>query len=119
MAYSETLASRIREMLARKRGFTEKAMFGGVSFLFEGKMFCGVLNDDLVVRVNPEDSEILLQKQHVRPMDFTGRPMKGFLYISPAGYKTDRALLKWITMSIDFVSSLTVRNSGRQRKIKS
>ena len=83
-------------------------MFGGLSFLCRGKMFCGLLKDDLVVRVNPEESDALLKKKHVRPMDFTGRPMKSFLYISPGGYQTEKQLSAWLKRSLDF---LTATNS--------
>ncbi|MBM2846978.1 MAG: methyltransferase [Bacteroidetes bacterium] len=75
MAYNEALASRTRAALARKRGITEKAMFGGLSFLLNGKMVCGVLKNDLVVRVHPDESDALLKKPYVRPMDFTGHPI--------------------------------------------
>ena len=109
MAYDQKLADRIRKTLSRRKGITEKNMFGGVSFLLNGKMCCGVLKDILVVRVNPDESEMLLKKPHVRPMDFTGRPMKGFLYVSLGGYNTDKKLSAWVECSIDFVSSLSVR----------
>ena len=108
MAYNEVLANRIRNAFGKKRGVTEKKMFGGLSFLLNGKMCCGVLKDILVVRVNPKDSDKLLKKQHVRPMNFTGRPMKGFLYISSGGYETDKQLGNWVERSIDVVSLLPV-----------
>ena len=105
MVYDEKLADRIRKTLSRRKGITEKKMFGGLSFLLNGKMCCGVLKDILVVRVNPKESDTLLKKPHVRPMDFTGRPMKGFLYVSADGYKTEKQLSVWIERSVDFVSS--------------
>jgi len=106
MAYDETLANRIRRVLVRKRGIQEKSMFGGLSFLSKGRMVCGVLNDDLVVRVDPAEGDELLKKPHVRPMNFTGRPMKGFLYIGPAGCKSDIDLSNWIGRALTFTSSL-------------
>ena len=105
MAYDEKLADRIRNILGRHKGITEKKMFGGLSFLLNGKMCCGVLKDMLVVRVNSKESDLLLKKPHVRPMDFTGRPMKGFLYVSMDGYKTEKQLSVWVERSVDFVSS--------------
>ena len=105
MAYNEVLARRIRKILGKKKGVDEKNMFGGLSFLLYGKMCCGVLKDILVVRVNPKESDMLLKKPHVRPMDFTGRPMKGFLYVSKDGYKTEKQLSAWVERSVDFVSS--------------
>lgn len=113
MAYDEKLAERIRKTHGRRKGMTEKNMIGGVSFLLNGKMCCGVLKDVLVVRVNPDESDTLLKKPHVRPMDFTGRPMKGFLYVSSGGYKTDKQLSAWIERSIDFVSSLPTKRKKR------
>ena len=107
MAYHEALANNIRTALAHHTGITEKNMFGGLSFLLHGKMCCGVLKDILVVRINPEDAPTLLAKPHVRPMDFTGRPMKGFLYVGAEGYKTKKQLTFWVERSISFVTSLT------------
>ena len=108
-----TLAKKGAEVLVIERGSYPgaKNMFGGISFLLKGKMCCGVLKDVLVVRVNPDESESLLKKPHVRPMDFTGKPMKGFLYISTGGYKTDKQLGSWVERSIDFVSSLPKRRN--------
>ena len=105
MAFDEKLADRIRKTIGRRKGISEKKMFGGLSFLLNGKMCCGVLKDILVVRVNPKESEMLLKKPYVRPMDFTGRPMKGFLYVSMNGYKTEKQLSEWVERSIDFLSS--------------
>ena len=113
MAYDLKLADRIRKTLGRRKGITEKNMFGGVSFLLNGKMCCGALKDVLVVRVNPDESESLLKKPYARPMDFTGRPMKGFLYVSSGGYKTDKQLGAWIERSIDFASSLPVKRKKK------
>ena len=89
-----------------QKGIKEKAMFGGISFLLNGRMFCGVLKDDLVVRVNPKEHEILAKKPGTRPMDFTGKPMKGFLYVNMKGYEKDKDLQEWIKQSFDFVSTL-------------
>ncbi len=106
MAYDETLANRIRKVLARKRNIQEKAMFGGLSFLSRGHMACGVLKEDLVVRVDPTEGDKLLKKSYVRPMNFTGRPMKGFLYVGPGGCKSEKDLTDWIGRALKFISSL-------------
>ncbi len=82
MAYDEKLAARIRKSLGGKGEFREIQMFGGLCVTLSGKMFCGVIKDVLVARVDPKDAPALLKKPGVRPMDFTGRPMKGFLYVS-------------------------------------
>lgn len=106
MAYSETLAKKIRESIKGKRNITEKKMFGGLAFLLKGKMFCGIVNDDLMVRTGPEMYEKALSKSHARPMDFTGKPMKGFVYVAPQGYKTAKSLFKWINIGLDYVTNL-------------
>ena len=99
--------------LGRCKGITEKKMFGGLSFLLNGKMCCGVLKDILVVRINPEQSDKFLKKPHVRPMDFTGRPMKGFLYVSSDGCKTDKQLDSWIEHGFAYAASLTSQKKNR------
>jgi len=106
VVYNEKLAAMIREALKNKRNITEKKMFGGLAFMLKGKMFCGIINDDLMVRTGPENYEKALSKPHSRPMDFTGRPMKGFVYVAPHGYKTAKALSRWITFGLDYVSNL-------------
>ena len=106
MAYSEELAVRVREAIKGREGITEKKMFGGIGFMLNGNMCCGVANDDLVVRVGADQHEARLTEPHVRPMDFTGRPMKGFVYISPEGIKDDDALKKWLDRGVSFALSL-------------
>ena len=106
MTYDVRLAERIRKTLARRKGITEKKMFGGIAFMLNGNMVCGVVMDDLMVRVGPDHHDEALAQPHARPMDFTGRPMKGFIYVAPAGCKTDAALGKWVDMAASFVSSL-------------
>lgn len=103
MSYNTQLAGRIRKILAGRKGFSEKMMFGGMSFMLNGKMCCGVIHDDLVVRVEPERFEKVLSNPHTRPMDFTGRPLQGFVYVDPRGYKTDKDLAEWIKLGINFV----------------
>lgn len=106
MSYDEKLANRVRKAVNRNKGITEKSMFGGISFLLNGKMFCGVLKNDLVVRVGPELYEKALNERSARPMDFTGRPMEGFVYVGSSGLKSEAALKKWIKTGMDYVSSL-------------
>jgi TfoX/Sxy family transcriptional regulator of competence genes len=95
-----------RGLLARRKGITEKKMFGGLAFMLHGKMFCGVLKDDLVVRVEPEGYEKALSRAHARPMDFTGRPLKGYVFVGSSGLRTDKMLGKWIEEGVEFASSL-------------
>lgn len=102
MAYSEHVAERIRRLLKGKRGVTEKKMFGGLSFFVGGKMAIGVLKDDLVVHVDPKEADALLKSDDVRPMDFTGKPMKGWLYVSEGGYSSESSLSSWVERGIAF-----------------
>lgn len=107
MAYDAKLADKVRRAVAGKRAVTEKKMFGGVAFLLDGKMFCGVASDDLMVRVGPERHEQALRKPHVRPMDFTGRPMKGYVFVAPEGCRTQRQIVGWVAKSTSFVATLS------------
>ncbi len=109
MAYNEKLAERMRKFLARRKGVTEKRMFGGLAFMLNGNMCCGVVKETLMVRVGPEQYEKVLREPHARPMDFTGRSIKGFVYVDPKGCQTDDALRKWVQRATDFVLSLPVK----------
>ncbi|MBI3872417.1 MAG: TfoX/Sxy family protein [candidate division Zixibacteria bacterium] len=116
MSYSDALAERIRTLLKGKRGITEKKMFGGVAFLLKGKMFCGVNKDNLMARVGPERHDEALSQPHARPMDFTGRPMTGFVFVAPGGYRSDVALDRWVQWSLEFVSQLPAKKPGVKSK---
>ena len=105
MAYNEKLADRIRGALAHLSELTEKKMFGGLSFMLGGHMCCGIVKDDLVVRLDPDRYETALAKPHARPMDFTGRPMKGMVYVGPEGYRTDEGLKYWLDQALSFALS--------------
>ena len=105
MAYDKKLADRIRRVLARRKSLTEKKMFGGIAFLLRGKMCCGVVGDQMVVRVGLERHEEALAEPHARPMDFTGRLLRGFVYVGPAGYRTDEGLERWVRSAADLVVS--------------
>lgn len=89
MAYDERLAERVRELLAPRQGLSERRMFGGLAFLLHGNMCCGVHGEELIVRLDAEGADKVLQEPHVRPMDMTGRPMKGWLMVAPTGLETD------------------------------
>ncbi len=81
-------------------------MFGGLAFMVNGHMCCGILKGDLVLRVDPEEYEKLIERPHARPMDFTRRPMRGFLYVGPAGFRSARELRAWVERGLQFVASL-------------
>ncbi len=113
MAYSEVLASRIREVLAGRKGVMEKKMFGGLTFLLHGHMCCGITDDRLVLRLGTEQGEKAVKKPHVKICDFTGRPMKGMVMVGPGAYRTDTALQQWVQQAADFVSTLPAKNKTR------
>ncbi|MDP1799682.1 MAG: TfoX/Sxy family protein [Planctomycetaceae bacterium] len=106
MACDETLVGRIRDEVAHKPGVTEKKMFGGVVFMLNGNMLVGVWKDSLIARVGKETSEAGQHQPHVRLMDITGKPMKAWLMIDPAGIKRDAQLKTWIKLATKFVSTL-------------
>ena len=106
MAYDEKLAERIRRALGGRRSVSEKKMFGGLAFLVDRKMLCGVVKDDLMVRVGPERYGEALCRPHARPMDFTGRPMKGFVFVGPAACSTEEAVAAWVELGAEFVAKL-------------
>ncbi len=116
MPFDEKLADRIRTIVRNKGGFTEKKMFGGLAFMLGNKMCCGVLENKLVARVGPQHYEASLRKPHVTTMDFTGRPMKGYVYVSLPGVRNDTALKAWIQQCIDFTSTLVEESSRSKRK---
>jgi TfoX/Sxy family transcriptional regulator of competence genes len=106
MAYDESLAKRIRPLLADLEGVTERKMFGGLAFMLKGKMFVGIIGEDLMVRVGPDAHARALSKPHARPMDFTGRPMKGYVFVGPEGLRSREELAHWIRQAVDFVEDL-------------
>ena len=109
MAYDEGLAERVREVLADRPGIVEKKMFGGLSFMLQGNMSCGVLDEDLLVRVGPEAHEAALALPHARPMEFTGRSMKGMVFVGPEGLESDEELSDWVGRGVDFALSLPAK----------
>ena len=120
MAYDSTLAERIRNVLAGTPGLSEQKMFGGVCFSVNGYMACGVQEHDLVVRVGPDNHEHTLTRKHTRPMDFTGKPMAGYIYVSEAGYKRKADLGRWVLQGVRFVQSLPPKKlRPKARKTKS
>ena len=106
MAYSTTLAARIRARMADRDGVVEKKMFGGIAFLLHGNMCVGVVGDDLCARVGKGAYADLSEEPGARPMDFTGRPMKGWLFIDAGVVADDAVLLTWIERCERFVQTL-------------
>src|SRR5215470_1588340 len=96
MAFSESLAGRIRQRLARRKNVEEKKMFGGVGFLLNGNMLVGVWKDSLIVRLGPDEGDEALREPHVKAFDVTGRPMKGWALVEPQGIEDDDRLADWV-----------------------
>ncbi len=109
MPYSEQLAGRIRDVLRRRGDVVEKKMFGGLSFMVAGNMCCGVVGDELMARVGPDGHKAALGRPHARPMDFTGKPLKGFVYVAPEGLANPAALESWIELALEFVETLPAK----------
>lgn len=109
MPVDEKLANRVRKILEKIDGVSEKKMFGGLCFLVNGNMVLGLTSKDLMIRVGPDAYEKLLSQPHVRKMDFTGKPLKGFLYVGAKGTDSDKDLNKWVLKGVEFASSLPAK----------
>ncbi len=114
MAYDETVANRVREALSKHGDFAERRMFGGLAFMVRGHMCCGLVGNEIMVRVGPEGYANALAAPHARAMDFTGRPLTGLVYVSPAGFRTKRALDAWVERGLAFVLSLPEREPKKR-----
>jgi len=115
--YDTALADRVRGTLAPELAFTEMKMFGGLAFMVGGNMACGIVADDLMVRVGPEAYAECLLRPHARPMDFTGRTMKGMLFVGAAGLAGDD-LGEWVGLGLEYAGSLPPKGArvGARRK---
>lgn len=108
MAYNEELAERIRDLMP-VLGVVEKKMFGGLCFMLNGNMSCGIVGDKLMVRVGKENQKAALALPHAKPMDFTGRPMSSMVYVEPAGIESKEELEAWVRKGCDFALSLPAK----------
>ena len=97
MAYDDALANRIRRAFGARRDIVERKMFGGLTFLYRGRICCGIVGSDLMVRVADDEFDVVMRGRHVRPMDFTGKPLSGFVYVAPSGFRTAAALRTWLS----------------------
>ncbi|QIL89593.1 TfoX/Sxy family protein [Microbulbifer harenosus] len=104
MSYSEELVEKVRDLLQEKEGLTEKQMFGGLAFMLNGNMACGVVGEELMVRVGPENYDNALSERYTRPMDYTGRPLKGMVYVEEDAIAEN--LDGWVTKGAEFANSL-------------
>ena len=119
MAYDEGLAERLREALGDRRDLVEKEMFGGLAFLIGGSMSVGVVGDDLLVRVGAARHDDALSRPHARIMDFTGRPMKGWIFVKPAGVSSDARLREWVKWGVEVALAAPAKKKrgGSRRKL--
>ena len=106
MAYNEKLAAEVRAILGDLPGLSEQVMFGGLSFLLHGHMCCGVLGEELVVRVGMDQYVEALRRPHAREMDFTGKPMRGFVQVGARGLRNGDAMREWVALGTAFVMTL-------------
>ena len=104
MAYDEVLANRIRALVADRADVDERKMFGGLTFMVGGRMAFGIIKDDLMVKVGSAGLADALRQPHARPMDFTGRPSKGMVYVAPAGVASDAQLRRWLDRGVAAVA---------------
>jgi hypothetical protein len=119
MAFDEKLGLRIREFLSERSDVVEQRMFGGVAFMIRGHMACGIVKNDLMVRVGPDKHDDALACPNARPMDFAGRPMRGMVYVAPAGVGTDAELRAWVLRGVAHVETLPAKVAkARKEKFK-
>jgi len=109
MAYDEKLAERVRNALGHRDDVFERKMFGGLAFMLHGNMACGVMKNELMLRLGPEAAAKSLKLKHARAMDFTGRPMTGMLYVGADGIKTAKQLRTWLEKSETFADTLPAK----------
>ncbi len=106
MAFDEQLADRVREALAARSDLSEQRMFGGLGFTIDGNMACGVMEDELILRLPPEEAEAALREPDTRPFDFTGRPMKGWIFVGSEAIAGQEALAGWVDAGADYAASM-------------
>jgi TfoX/Sxy family transcriptional regulator of competence genes len=114
VAYDEKLAARVRALLAERDDVEERPMFGGLTFMLGGNMCCGVNRDELIVRLDPAAEDAALGQPHARPMDLTGRRMRGFVTVRPEGLK-GRALNRWVGQAVARSEALPAKQSQQKR----
>ena len=116
MAYDEKLAERIRESLVDIKSLQEKKMMGGLAFMVDDKMCVGIIKDELMCRIDPEVEEEALARHGCRPMDFTGRPMKGYVMVDDSGMKSKKDFDYWIQLCLDF--NKRAKSSKKRKKTR-
>jgi TfoX/Sxy family transcriptional regulator of competence genes len=115
LSYDPEAVERVRQLLSGRDGVVEKRMVGGLSFLVNGNMCCGITGTALMVRVGAEGREPALREPHVRPMQFAGRELSGFICVEPAGFAADDALATWVQRGLSFVARLPAKPARTRR----
>lgn len=118
MAYDKHLADRVRNALGETKGVTERKMFGGLCYLTHGHMTAGIVGPTLMLRVGPAAYAKALSRPHARPMDFTGRPLAGMVYVDPPGIATSASLRAWLDVALSFVTTLPPKPQDGKKKIR-
>jgi TfoX/Sxy family transcriptional regulator of competence genes len=118
MAFNEKLSNRIREALAEQPDVEEKFMFGGICFMVNGKMCVGVSDDEMMCRIDPGKEDEALEKKGARPMDFTGKPMKGYVFVSEDGLRSKKEFDYWIDLCLEFNSVAKASKKKKKHKVK-
>jgi TfoX/Sxy family transcriptional regulator of competence genes len=116
MAYNEELAHRIRAALGKRKAVGEIKMFGGLCFTLNGNMACGVMGDAMMVRIGTDQYDAALKLKHAKPMDFTGREIKGMVYVTTEGCRTTAQVKPWVERALSFVESLPPKKSKKLKK---
>ena len=109
MAYSEELAQRIRDVIGGRDGVTERKMFGGIAWMVDGNMACGTMGENLLVRMDRDDTERILAEPHVAPMKMGARTMRGFFTVDAVAISDDGELARWIDAGAAYASSLPAK----------
>ena len=109
MPYDANLAQRINTVLGDRKGFVKKKMFGGIGFLLNGNMCCGVHRDNLILRLDPKVVEVSLAEERTKPFDITGKVMKGWMMVTPPGLTDEAKLKRWIDLAVRFVETLPAK----------
>lgn len=111
MAFDETLARRVRRLLDSRPDLVEKHMFGGICFMIRGRMLCGIIDDTLMVRLDADEADRVADLPHVRPMDFTGKPMRGYLFVDAEGIGSPNALRTWVDRCVRHLESMPIKKA--------
>jgi TfoX/Sxy family transcriptional regulator of competence genes len=110
MAYDEELANRIRALVANEPGLTEKKMFGGLAFLIDGNMAVSASGQGgLLLRVDPDETDVLVAETHAHPFEMRGRSMRGWLRVDVEGVSSERELERWVRRGVDYAGSLPAK----------